>query len=129
VKISYAQTYQEPLAEFGAELVEMIRGEAFELIANRFGYALAFERPKADAIATDIDLCLSSEGRFATLSKGNDARISVKYFRQPNGANLFGVVECFLPLNQDSGELLAELIVTTKDDDYYVTLESVSYAA
>jgi hypothetical protein len=129
VKITYDQTYKKPLADFGAELVQMIKGRIYDLIAERFGYALAFDRSHADAIASDIELCLTGDGRSATLSPTNEARILVKYFKQPNDSNLFGLVECFLSLDQDGGELLAELIVTTSGNDYYVTLEDVSYAA
>jgi hypothetical protein len=129
VKITYDQTFEKPLAHFGAELVQMIKDRTYDLIAGRFGYALAFDRSHADAIASDIELCLTEEGRTGALSPTREARILVKYFKQPNDSNLFGLVECFLPLDQDGGELLAELIVTISDNDYYVTLEDVSYAA
>jgi hypothetical protein len=69
------------------------------------------------------------DGRSAVINLVYEARILVKYFKQPNSSNLFGLVECFLPLDQDSGELLAELIVTTKENKFYVGLEGVSYAA
>jgi hypothetical protein len=130
VKITYDQTYQTPLAEFGVELVRMIKDRAYALISDRFGYALAFDRPLADAIASDIGFCLTGEGRSAIIDMAKEARILVKYFKQPNDANLFGLVECFLPLEQDTGELLAELIVTTsKHNEFHVCLEDVSYAA
>jgi hypothetical protein len=129
MKIAYDQTFETPLANFGAELVRMIKHRTYGLIADRFGYARAFARPLADAIASDIGCCLTEEGRSAIIALASDARISVKYFKQPNRLNLFGLVECFLPLEQDSGELLAELIVTTTGDKYYVCLEDVSYAA
>jgi hypothetical protein len=129
VKISYDQTHQKPLTDFGVQLVQMIKDHAYDLIADRFGYAMALDRPQADAIASDIERCLTEDGRSATLDVASDARILVKYFQQPNDANLFGLVECFLQLDQSSGELLAELIVTAKDNNYYVSLEDVSYAA
>ena len=129
MEISYKQTFQEPLTAFGTEVVQMIRDRAYAKIAERFGYARAFDRPQADAIASDIDLCLTGDGRSATLDTANEAQISVKYFKQPNDANLFGLVECFLPLSQDSGGLLAELIVTAKNKQYHLVLEDVSHAA
>ena len=130
MKITYAQTFQAPLAEFGAELVRMIKERAYAEISDRFGYALAFDRPLVEAIESDIAFCLTEEGRCAIIDTAKDARISVKYFEQPNDANLFGLVECFLALNQDTGELLAELIVTTaRHNEFHVCLEDVSYAA
>ncbi|MBR7800108.1 hypothetical protein [Undibacterium fentianense] len=129
MRISYDQTFQTPLADIGAELVRMIKDRDYILIAERFGYAKAFDRPLAEAIATDIDFCHIEEGRTAVISLANEARILVKYFKQPNSSNLFGLVECFLPLEQDAGELLAELIITIKDQEFYVCLEDVSYIA
>jgi len=129
MRITYDQTYQIPLAKFGAELVQMIKARDYDLIADRFGYARAFHRPLADAVASDIGSCLTDEERSAVIDLASEARILVKYFKQPNSLNLFGLVECFLPLNHNSGELLAELIVTTKGQIFHVCLEDVSYAS
>ena len=130
MKITYDQTYQRPLAELGLELVGMIKDRSYTLISDRFGYALAFDRPPADAIASDIESCLAGENRSASIALAKEARILVKYFKQPNDANLFGLVECFLPLDQDNGELLAELIVSTAThNEFQVCLEDFSYAA
>jgi hypothetical protein len=126
MRIAYDQTYEAPLANFGSELVRMIKDGR---LRRRLTYALAFGRPLADAVASDIELCLMGDGRSAVINLVYEARILVKYFKQPNSSNLFGLVECFLPLDQDSGELLAELIVTTKENKFYVGLEGVSYAA
>lgn len=129
MRIPYDQTYQAPLADIGAELVQMIKDRDYCLIEERFGYARAFDRPLVEAVAADIDVCLIGEGRSAVIGQTNEARILVKYFKQPNRPNLFGLVECFLPLDQDTGELLAELIITSKDQEFYVCLEDVTYAA
>lgn len=126
MKISRDQTNQKPLADFGAELVQMIKDRSCDLIADRFGYAMAYERPLADAIATDIDRCLTDEGRSAIIDLTGEARIIIKHF-EPNTANLSRLVECFLPLTNDDGELLAEIIVTAKNNEYWLTLEDVSY--
>jgi hypothetical protein len=107
----------------------MIKDRDYSLIAKRFGYALAFDRPLIEAVATDIDSCLVGEGRSAVIGLVNEAQILVGYYKQPNSSNLFGLVECFLPLDQDAGKLLATLIVTTAGQEFYVGLEDVSYVA
>jgi hypothetical protein len=107
----------------------MIKDRNYARITELFGYARAFDRSLADAVASDIEFCLTGEGRSAVINLTHEARILVKHFKQPNSSNLFGLVECFLPLEQDSGELLVELIVTTKDNHFFVALEDVSYAA
>jgi hypothetical protein len=128
MKISYDQTFQKPLAAFGLEVVQMFKDCDYALVADRFGYALAYDRPLADAIASDVKSCLSAEGRSAVIAKAKEPRISVKYFEQPNSIALFGLVECFLPLDRDDGELLVELIVSTNKTDFHLWLEDVSYA-
>jgi hypothetical protein len=129
MEITFDQTYEEPLANFGAELVQMLKDRNYSGISDCFGYRMAYDRPLIDAIASDIEQSLTSEGRTAVINQSFGARILVNYFKQPNSSHLFGLVECFLPLDEDSGELLAELIVTTKDNKFYVGLEDVSYAA
>ncbi|WP_250626264.1 hypothetical protein [Pinirhizobacter soli] len=129
MRITYDETYEGPLAIFGSELVQMIKGGDYDRISDRFGYALAFDRPPADAIAVAIKRCLTGDGRSAVINLDAEARILVKYFKQPNSINLFGLVECFLPLDQDEGEMLAELIVATAEGKFHVGLEDISYAA
>lgn len=41
MEITYDQTYKEPLADFGAELVRMIAARDYHRVADRFGYAMA----------------------------------------------------------------------------------------
>lgn len=128
MEITYDQTYKEPLTDFGAELVRMIAARDYHRVADRFGYAMAYGRPLVDAVTFDIEHCLLSEGRSAIVDQARDARIQVKYFKQPSDCNLFGLVECFLPLEQGVDELLVELIVTTKGSRFYICLEGVSRA-
>lgn len=129
MKITYNQTYQAPLTDIGAELVRMIKDRDYNLIAERFAYALAYDRPIAEAIASDIDFCLGGEGHSSVIGLAHEPRIQVSYFEQPNSSGLFGLVECFLPLENDTGELLATLIITKEDQAYYVCLEDLAYVS
>lgn len=129
MKINFNQTYQVPLTDIGAELVQMIKDRDYHSIAERFAYALAYDKPIVEAITADIDFCLVGEQRSATICQASEARILVSYFTQENGSNLFGLVECFMPLNQDTGELLATLIVTASNQEYHVCLEDIAYIA
>ena len=128
MKITYDQTFKEPLAEFGADVVRMIKCSDYARIADQYGYALAYDRPLADAIAADVDTCLNSDGRSASVAKDKEPRISVSYFKQPDSVALFGLVKCLLPLDQGEGQLLVELIVSTNDTEFHLWLEDVSYA-
>jgi hypothetical protein len=129
VKINYDQTFQKPLTAFGQQLVQMLKDRNYLEIAGHFGFALAFDKPPAEAVAYRIVNCLTGDGRQASIARADEARISVKYFEQPNELSLFGVVMCFLPLEHDDGELMAELIVSTSKDEFHLWLEDISYAA
>lgn len=129
MKITYEQTFPVPLTDFGSELAGMIKDCRYGEIADRFGYVRAFDRPSANAISSDILHCLSADGRHAAIRVISEPRISVKYFEQPNNLHLFGLVECFLALEQDDGELLAELVVSEKGREFHLLLEDVSYMA
>lgn len=129
MKITYNQAYQAPLTDIGAELVRMIKDRDYHLIAERFAYALAYDRPIAEAIASDIDFCLGGVGRSSVIGLAHEPRIQVSYFEQPNGSGLFGLVECFLPIENDTGELLATLIITKEDQAYYACLEDLAYVS
>lgn len=129
MKINFNQTYQVPLTDIGGELVRMIKDRDYHSIAERFAYALAYDRPILDAIVADIDFCLVGEERSATICQASEANILVSYFKQENGSNLIGLVECFMPLNQDTGKLLATLIITASDQEYHVCLEDIAYIA
>ncbi len=107
----------------------MIKDRDYHLIAERFAYALAYDRPIAEAIASDIDFCLGGEGRSSVIGLAHEPRIQVSYFGQPNGSGLFGLVECFLQLDNDTGELLATLIITNEDHAYYACLEDLTYVS
>ena len=129
MKITYEQTFPESLTAFGLELVALIKDRRYTEITDRFGYALAFDRPVANAISSDIQSCLSADERHAVISAISEPRISVKYFKQPNDLHLFGLVECFFALEHDDGELLAELIVSKKESEFHLFLEDISYMA
>jgi len=128
MKLSDDQTDSVSLSALGSEAVRLIKDARFEELANRFGYALAFGEEPATAIEDEIVRCLSGDGRAATLANAASARISVKYFK-PGESFFFALVECFMPLMQDAGEILVELIVTSKGQEKYVCLEQISYAA
>jgi hypothetical protein len=128
MKISYDQTFQEPLAEFGLEVVSLFKDGNYAVVADRFGYALAYDRAPADALASDVSSCLTEEGRAVVIAQTGQPRISVKYFEQPNELALFGLVECSMPLEADDGALLVELIVSTEKNNFHLWIEDVSYA-
>jgi hypothetical protein len=128
MKLLSNQCDEKSLAGFGTEAAQLIKESNYQELANRFGYSLAFGQEPADVIQSDIAESLSQSGRRGQLSISRPESIVVKFFA-PNDLNLFALVECKLPLESSPGFVLAELIVTTKDNHNYVSLEQISFAA
>ena len=125
MKLSPNQTDEKTLARFGAEAVALVASRNFTALAERFGYALAYDRNVAQAIEEDFEQCLSEAEE---PSSQNSPSIQVKYFK-PNDIPLYALVECITPIGQGS-TVLIELIVTGVDgQEKHITLEQISYAA
>ncbi len=90
-------------------------------LANRFGYALAYDRAPAAAIEADFLSAVASPCKVA------HPPIAVRYFA-PNDTGLFAVVECTVPV-ADGAAVLLELIVTGKGEEKHITVEDISGAA
>jgi hypothetical protein len=114
------------LSALGAEAIDLLCSEDINGLAERFGYALAFNREPAVAIQEDLRSCLAAV-RAASLMPVAKHTPTVKYL-EPNDSGLFAVVEC-VALTDNGAKVLIELIVTDKKGDKHVTLEQISVAA
>ena len=126
MKLLLDQADEASLLRFGREAVSLLEKRDFELLANRFGYALAFGRSPVVAIESDFQSCLSEFRASSEPRSAVPPSMGVKYFK-PNGANLFAVVECVFN-TLEGCSILAELIVSSSGEDKHVTLEEVSLA-
>jgi hypothetical protein len=129
VKLLPTQTDEASLLRLGREVVSLLENRDFRSLADRFGYALAFERSPATAIEEELHSCIaeyraSAEGQPSVLPS-----MIVKYFKQndPVLPFLFAVVECVFAASEGC-PILAELIVTSSGGDKYITLEQISLA-
>jgi hypothetical protein len=127
MKLLASQIDQASLAHLGEEVVSLLQQRDFLALADRFGYALAFGKPPATAIADDLQRSMAERQALPTEQNVVAPSIGVKYF-QPNETGLFALVECVFDAAPGC-PLLAELIVTSNGKDQYVTLEEVSSAA
>jgi len=93
-------------------------------LANRFGYAVAYDRALATAIEADFLSAVASPYHVASDAHPS---IVVKYFA-PNDTGLFAVVECTVPVADGAAVLLA-LIVTRKGEERHITLEDINGVA
>jgi hypothetical protein len=96
-------------------------------LAERFGYALAFDRDPAAAIGEDLSLCLAQLHAAGFRPAPSRPAVKVRYFAR-NDAGLFALVECVVPTDKGS-DVLLELVLTSKGADKHVSLEQISAAA
>lgn len=114
---------QDSLARLGAEAVALFAKRDFQGLVKRFGYALAFDRDPAFAIAADLESALSTGEERAEQSGPS---ITVKYFKS-NSLNLVALVECVM-LFDSKVPILIELIVNSFEEGMNIYLEDVSPA-
>lgn len=113
------------LAELGDEARQLLCSGNFIVLAQRFGYALAFDREPADAIREDLASCLAGACASKVILTGLEAP-KVTYFK-PNDTGLVALVECFAPTDNGKAVQL-EVIVTANGKKTHATLEQLSAA-
>jgi hypothetical protein len=124
MKLPSAQTDERSLSAFGEEARAMLIRHDYSGLANRFGYALAFDRAPAAAIETDF---LSAVASPHNVRSDTYPPTVVKYFG-PNDTGLFAVVECSIQVAEGATVLL-ELVVSGKGEEKHITLEDISGVA
>ncbi|WP_266172035.1 hypothetical protein [Dyella subtropica] len=115
------QTDQQSLLRIGAEAAALLVGRDFCALADRFGYALAYDRKVSDAIEVDLASCLAQADQ--ELEQATPWQ-TVKYFK-PNATNLFAVVE-YVARMPEGPAVLVELIVSGDGSERHITLEDIS---
>ncbi|MFN9727973.1 hypothetical protein [Acidovorax sp.] len=125
MQLSAQELNAEFLADLGVEARRLLYAGDIESLASRFGYALAFGRPPAEAIRAELLTCFDEMGNSRLVATGWGAP-RVSYFK-PNDTGLFALVECFLPA--ENGTIIrVEVIITSDGKESYATLEQVSAA-
>ena len=123
MKLLPSQTAESFLAIIGKEARALLMRRDYAALANRFGYALAYDRSPAAAIEADFVRAVSSP---ITVGSGAylPVAVTVKYFL-PNDSGLFAVVECLVPVGEGTAVLL-ELVVAGKGEEKHITVEDIS---
>src|SRR5271167_675659 len=93
MKLLASQIDEVSLCRLGEEVVSLLKKRDFPSLADRFGYALAFERQPATAIEEELQTCIAASQGLPEQQDAEIASIVVKYFR-PNDSGLFALVEC-----------------------------------
>ena len=122
MKVLESQTGVDSLAAFGAAAAALLRNRQFRSLADRFGYARAFDREPAQALAADLASVLADIPGATGLVRVQEP--IVKYF-EPNDTGLFALVECPIRTNASSSVLL-ELVVSGPGPVRWVGVEDIS---
>ena len=121
LKLLPTQIDEVSLATIGKEASAMLMRRDFSGLAERFGYALSFDRSTGMAIEEDYLRAVESPSRARAASV---VKVDVKFFA-PNDTGLFAVVECLVPTG-DGAYINLELIVTGFGAEKFVTLEDIN---
>ena len=108
----------EELKLIGQEVVRMLKERKFCEIAEQYDYALKYGQNAEDAIKNDFE---SSLNECIGNIENSNTEITIKKFEE-NTTGLDTLIECDIPLEQNSG-ILVELILSTKGNIY---LEDIS---
>lgn len=111
------------LASLAEEVVELLKAGKFDELANRFAYALKYDRDTTTAIREDLTSSLRNLGA-SSLSPTKGCSVPTVQYFAPNTTHLVAAVSC-VAYAENGTELLVSLIVTGDTDRYFVTLEDM----
>lgn len=124
MRISADQLAQESLIELGALAGKLLAGRELRQLSEQFGYALAFGREPAPAIAEDLGRCLC--GQDASPASASP-QVTVKYFKEKE-SNLLALVECHIQTAVNA-YILLELVAARNGEAINLYLEDLSVVA
>lgn len=121
MRISESQMDKRSLEQFAQEAASLLQHGNFVALAERFGYAMAYGREPASAIEADLSIRLQERG-----SPGQLPFVDIKYFNEEatKSTGLVAAIDCAAHLAGDAA-VQYSLVVTRKDSDRYISLESV----
>jgi hypothetical protein len=120
MRISADQLAQESLTEFGVLAAKLLATRELSQLSEKFGYALAFGREPAAAIAEDLARCLCGQNASPA---SEYPKITVKYFKE-NESSLLALVECYVQMTA-SANILLELVAARNGEAINLYLEGL----
>lgn len=123
MQLASVRNDEASLVALGNEATALLCARNFELLAERFGYAVALGTPVASAIQADLVACLGQAGDVELTARSVPV---VKYVRA-NDSGLHAVIESVVS-GDNGARVLLELVVTKKGKQQHATLEQISAA-
>jgi hypothetical protein len=126
MKITTKQINDIELKKYALRTIRLIEEEKYEALADEYGYTLSFNENPAEVIKKEISQCLEQAGNTATLVPIQNPDVIVKYF-EPNDIPLIAVVDYSLAIENGTGSVLVELVVSGKEENCNISVEQISY--
>ena len=126
MKITAKQINDVELKEHALKTIKLIEEEKYEVLADEYGYALSFNENPAEVISKEISQCLEQAGDNAKLVPMQKPNVLVKYF-EPNDIPLVAVVEYSLAIENGTGAVFVELVVSGEEENCNISVEQISY--
>ena len=123
MQIADSEFDEASLAALGVEALSLLSTGNLQVLAKRFGYAMAHGRDPATAIQVDLASALVSVG--ATSLVHADGHAPKVFYYSPKEAGLLALIEGRAPTNNGKA-ILVELVVTGRGDEKFITLEDIS---
>lgn len=126
MKITAKQINDIELKEHALKTIRLIEEEKYEALTDEYGYGLSFNENPAELIRKEISQCLEQAGKNATLVPRQNPYVVVKYF-EPNNIPLVAVVEYSLAIENGTGTVFVELVVSGEEENCNISVEQISY--
>lgn len=124
MEIEASHLNEEFLLRVGEEASRLLQARNFIEVAERFGYALAFDHTPAAAIERAIEKAASRHLDPDAFPAPAFVGAKVSYF-EPNGTGLRALIECSIEFNPGQ-RVLAEFIVAENAGRLNLFLEQIS---
>lgn len=112
----------DALRDLASEGIDLLATGQFELLVERYGYALACGRNPVDAVRMDLAEALSETSENKLLQVGpNDLPV---VFYQENDSGLLGAIDCEVP-TRAGGNIWVSFVVTGTETGQFLTLEDI----
>lgn len=105
-----------------SEGINLLATGQFELLVERYGYAVAFGRDLVDAVRSDLAEALSETSRNKLLqAEPNNLRVD---FYRENDSGLRGAIDCEVP-TQAGKNIWVSFVISRTETGQFLTLEGI----
>lgn len=117
------QTCVSALRELACEAIELIAAHKFDLLVDRYGYAVALGRGLVEAVKDDLTPTLIDASGDKLLTPAPH-ELTVAYYAKNNDWNLLATIDCELP-TLGGRRVWVSFVVSGTEEKQFFTLEQI----